>query len=139
MRLNVNSDTIISPTKIEKGIETSRPPPQLSKKFAPENTQSQTLRGDSPHDEFEYPHLRELEDLDNKEIYRSSRKKEKEPIRDKSKSRRYTIELGEYEDEFVLSRDLEAVGEEVEGSETLFEKVQTSTHFINSVSLHPEE
>ena len=121
-----------SPTKpAEKGIEITDLAPSISKKFASKNTQSQTLRENSVQDEFEYSRLRELEDSDNEDDYRASRKKEKEPardkfklpVRDKLKSRRYTIESEEYEDEFVLSKNAEIIEDEVEDSETLFEKI----------------
>lgn len=129
-----------SPTKSGgKGIATSDPPPGLSKKFAPENTQSQTLRGDSVQEES--ARLQELEDSDIEDLERPrpSKKKEKKPARDKSKSRRYTIEPGDFEDEFVLSKDAETTEEDAESSENLFEKIQTAAHFTESVSRHPEE
>ena len=96
-----------------------------------DSTQTQTDKGDQTQgqeeeEEEEDPY--QTEDLLQAGPSRAS--KGKEPMR-RPRTRRFTIEPGEFEEEFVLT--------EPEDQEGLFEKVQTVTSFIDSVTNHPEE
>ena len=125
-----------SPKKpARNGIETSGPPPLMSQRFAFDPSQSQTIQPDPVQGPLS-PRIEELDDPEDSDRERSSRKKGKGKESRDTKSRRYTIEPGEFEEEFVLSKDTDA---EDEDGESLFEKVQTSERFLESVSQHPEE